>query len=89
MSMGVQRGKADAVDAYRLAMFTMSNTYRLKPYRLPTDKLRKLKVLMTSRERYVKISVQLKNSLRADLMLGKAFSMKNVLKEGKKTHKLY
>jgi transposase len=84
MSMGVQRGKTDAVDAYRIAMFTISNAHRLKPYRLPTEKLRKLKVLVTSRERYLKISVQLKNSLRADLILAKTLNMKDLVKEGKK-----
>lgn len=83
-SMGVQRGKTDAIDAYRIASYTISNLHRLELYRLPTKKLRKLKVFMTARERYVKICVQLKNSLKANLILGKTINLKDLIREEKK-----
>ena len=68
-SMGIQRGKTDAVDAYRIACHTIGHRQKMKSYNLPAEKLRKLKVLMTARERYVKMSVQLKNSLKANQIL--------------------
>ena len=83
-SMGVQRGKTDAVDAYRIASYTIRNLHRLEPYRMPTEKIRKLKVLMSARERYVKICVQLKNSLKANLILGKTINLKEIIREEKK-----
>lgn len=83
-SMGIQRGKTDAVDAYRIASYTIGNKHRLKPYQLPTEKLRKIKVLMAARERFVKISVQLKNSLKASQILSKTINIKELINEEKK-----
>jgi transposase len=83
-SMGIQRGKTDAVDAYRIACYTIGHWQKMKPYSLPAEKLRKLKVLMTARERYVKMSVQLKNSLKAIQILARTINLKELIKEEKR-----
>lgn len=83
-SMGIQRGKTDMVDAFRIASFTISNKHQLEAYRLPNKELRKIKALMTARERYVKISVQLKNSLRGNEILNKTIDIAILIKEEKR-----
>ncbi len=77
-SIGIQRGKSDIVDAYRIASYTITNKYKLKPFTLPSDSLRKLKTLMTARNRYVKASVRIKNSLKAQAILAKKLDIKGL-----------
>jgi transposase len=83
-SMGIQRGKTDVIDAYRIASFTIGNKHRLVPYQLPDKELRKIKALMTARERYVKISVQLKNSLKGNEILNKTIDIALLIKDEKR-----
>jgi len=83
-SMGIQRGKTDAVDAYRIASYVISNEHKLEAYQLPTEELRKVKALMAARDRYVKISVQLKNSLKSNKILNKTIDVKELIKEEKR-----
>lgn len=83
-SLGIQRGKTDAVDAYRIASYTASNKYRLKFYRLPTEVLRKVKALMSARDRMVKMSVQLQNSVKSNQILGRTIDLKDLIREEKK-----
>ncbi|NBB89086.1 MAG: transposase [Bacteroidetes bacterium] len=83
-SMGMQRGKSDAVDAYRIASYTIRNYDRLEPFKLPTEKLRKLKALMCARRRYVKIATQLKNANKANLILNKTIDIKDIIRQEKK-----
>ena len=83
-SMGIQRGKTDAVDAYRIASYTIANKYKLSPYSMPAEALRKLKVLMAARERFVKISVQFKNSLKANIIVNETVDVKDLIREEKK-----
>jgi transposase len=83
-SMGIQRGKTDAIDAYRIACYTINNRQKMEPYSLPTEKLRKLKVLMAARERYVKMCVQLKNSLKANQILAQTINLKELIREEKR-----
>lgn len=83
-SMGMQRGKSDAIDAYRIAAYTIRNSDKIEPFKLPAEKLRKLKALMSARKRYVKISVQLKNSLKANQILNKTIDVKDIIQEEKK-----
>lgn len=80
-SMGIQRGKTDAVDAYRIASYTASNKHKLQAFSLPTSQLRKIKALMAARERYVKIIVQLKNSLKANKILNQSINVKDLIVE--------
>ena len=88
-SMGIQRGKTDAVDAYRIASYAISQRHRLKAFELPTSTLRKLKALMTSRERFVKISVQLQNSVRANQILLKTVDVKQLIRDEKRQVKVF
>ncbi|QMI82799.1 IS110 family transposase [Flavobacterium sp. xlx-214] len=78
-SLGIQRGKSDVVDAYRIAEYTIGNKHKLSPFKLPSEGLRKLKVLMTARERYVKIAVQIKNSLKAEEILATKVDIKKLI----------
>ncbi len=64
-SIGITRGKNDAIDAYRIAKYAQMNQYQLKPYKLPAETLRKLKEYVGSRELAVKQKVQLMNRVKA------------------------
>lgn len=83
-SLGIQRGKTDVLDAYRIASFTITNKHRLSTCKLPSKELGKIKVLMTARERYVKIAVQIKNSIKANKILNKTLDVKDVISQEKK-----
>jgi len=83
-SMGIQRGKTDALDAYRIASYAISNSHQLEAYQLPIEELRKIKALTTARERYVKIVVQLKNSLKSNQILDKTIDVKVLIQEEKR-----
>ncbi len=75
-SLGIVRGKSDAVDAYRIASYALSNKHKIKPYHLPVKELRKLKVLMSIRDRLVKTSVQLKNGVKSLEIEGESLLLK-------------
>jgi transposase len=83
-SLGVKRGKTDQKDAYNIAEYAILNKHKLNFYKLPTEQLRKLKALITAREKFVKISVQLQNSIKANIILGKTIDLKMLIKEEKK-----
>ena len=42
-SIGMTRGKNDAIDAYRIAYYALTHYRKLKPYVLPIKELQKLK----------------------------------------------
>lgn len=79
-SSGLVRGKNDAVDARRIARYALANRFGLRPYSLPCHEIRQLRALMALREGYVKIAVQLKNSLRALKIAGSTISLKEQIK---------
>jgi transposase len=79
-SLGLQRGKSDSVDAYRIADYIITNHHKLSPFKLPSEELRRLKALMTARERYVKMSVQIQNSLKAEIILNEKVALKQLIK---------
>lgn len=83
-SLGIQRGKTDVKDAYRIAEYAIVNKHKLNPYQLPTEHLNKLKALLTARERFVKISVQIQNSLKANEILNGSIDLKMLINEEKK-----
>lgn len=62
-SLGMARGKSDRVDAGRIAWFTCLHRRALTPMQLPSGCLLKLKNLMAFRDRLVKASTSLKNTL--------------------------
>ena len=83
-SLGVHRGKSDTIDAFRIASYTISQRHRLHLFKLPATTLRKLKTLMAARDRFVKISVQCQNSLKALDILSKTLELNDLIKEHKK-----
>lgn len=83
-SLGIQRGKSDAVDAYRIAEYSITNKHKIKPFEIPANNLTKLKALITARERYVKMSVQVQNSLKANKILHKTVDISMLIKEENK-----
>ena len=80
-SLGIQRGKTDQKDAYRIAEYAITRAYKLTYFRLATEKLTKLKALLTARERYVKMSVQLQNSLKANEILNQSVDCKFLIRK--------
>ncbi len=80
-SLGIQRGKSDVKDAYRIAEYAITNRHKMKQYKLPTEKLSQLKALVTARKRYVKMSVQTQNSLKANKILNKSVDVEMLIKQ--------
>ena len=64
-SLGMTRGKNDAVDAERIADYALTHKAKLKPYELPSPLLVKIKQLLTYREQMVRLRTSLKNSLKS------------------------
>lgn len=80
-SIGLTRGKNDAIDAYRIASYAVTNKHKLKPFTLPTEDLQRLKAIMSVRDSLVKIVVQLKNNLKSLELLELIISIKEQIKE--------
>ena len=80
-SAGLSRGKTDPVDAYRIAVYALSNQHRIKPTILPGKQLQKLKAIVSIRRRYTKIIVQLKNGTKALEILRKTVDLKQQTKD--------
>jgi transposase len=55
--LSIKRGKNDKLDALTIAKFAMRYADELKPHKLPTQLLRRLKMLFAYRERLVKAKV--------------------------------
>lgn len=53
----IRRGKSDKIDAVDIAKFTVRYADELKPHRLPTQLLQRLKMLFAYRDRLVKAKV--------------------------------
>lgn len=83
-SIGMTRGKNDAIDAYRIAYYAHTHTRKLKPHILPTNELQKLKTLMGMRDGYTKINVQLKNSFKALEIIHQSINIKTQLEDHKR-----
>lgn len=62
-SLGMARGKSDRIDAGRIAWFTCLHRRALTTVQLPSGCLLKLKNLMAFRDRLVKASTSLKNTV--------------------------
>ena len=82
-SLGVHRGKTDAIDAYRIANYAIKNSHALKAFELPCENLRKLKAMVSTKHQIVKISIQLQNSIKANVILSKTLDIKRMIKEQK------
>lgn len=81
LSLGITRGKSDIVDASRIAEYAAINEHKLKPTKLPSEVLLQIKELLTYRLQLVKITVQLKNSLKAHKIASKISNLKNIVED--------
>ncbi len=75
-SIGLTRGKNDSIDAFRIASYAATNQYKLQAFKLSGQDIQKLKAVMSLRDAYVKVCVQLKNTLKSLLVLSKSLSVK-------------
>lgn len=83
-SSGIVRGKTDATDAIMIARYAASHSFKLQAFHLPCVALQKLKVLLNTRDRYVKIRTQLKNGVKALLIVEKTLPVGSQINEQKK-----
>ena len=60
-SMGIARGKNDAVDAARIADYAHSRKDKLRLYEMPSDAVIKLQYLLTERRQYMRQRTALLN----------------------------
>lgn len=87
-SSGMTRGKSDRVDAERIGIYAATHYHKLKPTVMPSDIICKIKVLLTSREQYVKFRTALKNTLKALEITSKTLDLKKELRARKKEIKV-
>lgn len=63
-SQGMTRGKNDKVDAERIALYALRNKDRLKFWKPEREVIQRLKAMLVTRERLVKMRVQLEGPIR-------------------------
>lgn len=63
-SQGLQRGKNDQIDAFRIAMYAYKNRDNLRFWKPMRPTIQKLKILLNLRERFIKIQNQLQVPLK-------------------------
>jgi transposase len=63
-SQGMTRGKSDAIDAKRIALYAYKNRQELKIWQPQRPALQKIKALLSQRSRLVKVKSQLETPIR-------------------------
>ncbi len=63
-SLGIVRGKDDKIDAKRIALYAYRLRDELEPYKIPSEKLMRLKNLLSLRDRLVKQRAGYKSSFK-------------------------
>lgn len=84
LSMGLQRGKNDSIDAYRIASYALSHYHKLVAYKLPTEELQTLKVLLAQRRRLIRMSVQLQNATKGLKVASKSVDVQITIEQNKR-----
>jgi len=64
-SLGITRGKSDQVDARRIAEYAAIQKHKVKPSKLPSDELMKVKNLLTFRAQLIKTRTAFINSIKS------------------------
>lgn len=77
-SLGLVRGKDDAIDARRIADFAYTNKEKLKIFQFPSTKIIQIKQCLTYRDQMVKIKTSLKNSLKSHEKYQKVSGLKEI-----------
>ncbi len=80
-SQGMIRGKTDAVDAGRIAVYAATHAHKLVPFDLPGENLLKIKSLLTYRAQLVKIASQLQNSYKSHQITNKVVGVSSILED--------
>ena len=78
-SQGMVRGKSDAIDARRIALYAAIQRHKLKPFHLPGENLLQVKSLLTYRAQLVRISRQLQNSNKSYQTTHKVVDVSSIL----------
>jgi len=64
-SLGIQRGKNDKLDAKRIACYALTHRKTLQLFVQPREEVQKLKLLLTNRERLLRLLLSTKTPLKA------------------------
>jgi len=83
-SSGMVRGKSDHIDAKRIGTYAATHYHKLKPTTSPSQTIRKIKVLLTSRDQYVRYRTAMKNALKALEITSETLDLKKEIKCRKK-----
>lgn len=78
-SIGMTRGKNDVIDAKRIARYAAINHFRLQKTKLPGGSILKIKSHLVYRDQLVKLSTQLKNSLKSLLIVQKSIDVSDLI----------
>ena len=79
-SQGMTRGKSDPVDAKRIAIYAWRYADKIRLTNLPTKDLLLMKGMLSVRDQFVSISVQLQNSLKAHSIAFKVIGDNSIIK---------
>lgn len=79
-SQGLVRGKNDKVDSSRIALYAFSNRHNIKLWKAPREIIEKLSVLLSLRNRFIKVKKQLSVTIEEQ----KLYLDKNTIKTIKK-----
>lgn len=66
-SIGVQRGKSDKIDAYRIATYALDFQRKAKLWKPTNQNIQRLKLLLSHRDRQVKCLMSLRNPLKEEV----------------------
>lgn len=81
---GLVRGKSDKTDSFDIAQYAITHEHKLKETKLPEADLMKLRLLLTEREKHVKVITQFANTEENEDFLDKEIC-KDILKHNRKT----
>lgn len=74
LSLGIQRGKSDPIDATRLADYAFTHRHKLTPTKLPSQVLMELRNWLVWREQLVKMRTAVSNARKAQQGLAELVS---------------
>lgn len=77
-SLGIRRGKTDAIDAERLAEYVWRFRDQLHPSRLPSKALLELRSWLLWREKLVKMRTSLTNALKANTLTARVVNLDEI-----------
>ncbi len=88
-SSGLTRGKSDAIDAQRIAIYSATFSHKLKQTSMHGQTILKMKTLLTIRDQFVRIRTQLKNAYKSLLISSKIIDLKHEVNQHRKEIKRF